>query len=131
MHLMTAQRWMKKLDYCWQRDPKGQFDDGHKCEDVVNYHQNVFLPSWSDINAKTQDFSQVNQPMPPSSEYHTVVWFHDELTFYANDHQLSCWVHKDETVKPYAKGEGASQMVADLVSADYGWLHSPDAKEEA
>ena len=128
---MTAQRWMKKLDYCWQRDPKGQFVDGHKCEDVVNYHQNIFLPSWSNIKAKTQDFSQVNQPMPPSSEYHTVVWFHDELTFYANDHQLSCWVHKDETVKPYAKGEGASQMVADLVFADYGWLHSPDGKEEA
>jgi len=32
---------------------------------------------------------------------------------------------------PYAKGEGASQMVADLVSADYGWLHSPDGKDEA
>lgn len=32
---------------------------------------------------------------------------------------------------PYAKGEGASQMVADLVSADHGWLRSPDGKEEA
>ena len=69
--------------------------------------------------------------MPPSSEHHTVVWFHDESTFHANDCWLSCWVHKDETVKLYAKGEGASQMVADLVSADYGWLHSPDGKEEA
>jgi hypothetical protein len=32
---------------------------------------------------------------------------------------------------PYAKGEGASQMVADMVSAEYGWLCSPDGKEEA
>jgi hypothetical protein len=32
---------------------------------------------------------------------------------------------------PYAKGEGASLMVADFVSADYGWLRSPDGKEEA
>jgi len=41
------------------------------------------------------------------------------------------WVHKDEAATPYAKGKGASQMVADLVSADYGWLQSPDGKEEA
>jgi hypothetical protein len=40
-------------------------------------------------------------------------------------------VHKDEEATPYAKGEGASQMVADLVSADYGWLWSPDGTEEA
>lgn len=40
-------------------------------------------------------------------------------------------MHKSEAAKPYAKGEGASQMVADLVSADYGWLWSPDGVEEA
>jgi len=134
IHLTTAQRWMRKLDYRWQRDPKGQFVDGHEREDVVNYRQKVFLPSWSDIKAKTRDWSQVNQPNPPQSppgERHTVVWFHDESTFYANDRRLSRWVHGDETAKPYAKGEGASQMVADLVSADYGWLRSPDGKEEA
>jgi hypothetical protein len=34
-------------------------------------------------------------------------------------------------VKPYAKGEGTSLMVADLVFADYGWLHSSDGKEAA
>ena len=31
---------------------------------------------------------------------------------------------------PYAKGEGASQTVADMVSVEYGWLCSPDGKEE-
>ena len=40
-------------------------------------------------------------------------------------------MHGDEAAKPYAKGEGASHMVADLVSADYGWLQSPDGEEEA
>jgi hypothetical protein len=85
IHLTTAQRWMKKLDYCWQRDPKGQFVDGHERKDVVNYRQNIFLPSWSNIKAKTRDWSQANQPMPPPNEHRTVVWFHDESTFYAND----------------------------------------------
>jgi hypothetical protein len=40
-------------------------------------------------------------------------------------------VDVEETAKPYAKGEGPSQMVADMVSADYGWLHSPDGSETA
>jgi hypothetical protein len=34
-------------------------------------------------------------------------------------------------MQPYAKGEGALQMVSDFVSADYGWLHSPCGLEEA
>jgi len=53
------------------------------------------------------------------------------LIFYTHDHQQTAWYHKDETAKPYAKGEGASFMVADFISADYGWLHSPDGKELA
>lgn len=32
---------------------------------------------------------------------------------------------------PYTKGEGQSLMVADFVSADYGWLHSPNRTESA
>ena len=44
---------------------------------------------------------------------------------------MAQWVHTDEAATLYVKGEGASQMVADLVSADYGWLRSPDGLEEA
>jgi hypothetical protein len=33
--------------------------------------------------------------------------------------------------RQYAKGEGASQMVADFVSADYGWSKSPDGQQHA
>jgi hypothetical protein len=41
------------------------------------------------------------------------------------------WVHKGENPVPRTKGEGASLMVADFVSADYGWLTSPDGPERA
>src|SRR5258705_12503344 len=58
----------------------------------------------------------------PNTGRHTIVWFHDESIFYAHDCQKVCWVHDSETAKPYAKGEGPSVMVADFVSADYGWL---------
>ncbi|KAG2055339.1 hypothetical protein BDR06DRAFT_981939 [Suillus hirtellus] len=60
--------------------------------------------AWYEIDLKTQKWSSVD----------TVVWFHDESMFYANDQ------HKKSTPQP--KGEGSFLMVADFVSADYGWL---------
>ena len=40
-------------------------------------------------------------------------------------------MHKSEDAVPYTKGEGALQMVADFVSADHGWLRSPNGSAEA
>src|SRR5882724_2205331 len=48
-----AQQWMKKLDYHWTYTQKGQYVDGHEQEDVVAYHQNIFLPRWAKIKART------------------------------------------------------------------------------
>jgi hypothetical protein len=129
----TAQRWMKKLNYRWTSGPKGQFVDGHERDDVVSYRQNVFLPAWNNLKAKTRDWSPGSKPAsdPILHARYTVVWFHDESTFYANDRRRVRWVHNDETATPYAKGEGPSQMVVDFVSADHGWLRSPDGEKSA
>ena len=126
---------MKKLDYRWTNTGlKGQYVDGHKREDVVSYRQNVFLPGMRRFCNHTRTWNQErgsDQPLPQPHERHVVVWYHDESTFYANDRRKSGWVHSSETAVPYAKGEGPSQMVADVVSADYGWLRSPDGKDKA
>jgi hypothetical protein len=60
-----------------------------------------------------------------------IVWFHDESIFYAHDWCKKGWYHKDAPAKPYAKGEDASLMIADYVSADFRWLCSPDRKQSA
>lgn len=73
----------------------------------------------------------MDQLPPELQECWVVIWCHDESTFYANDRCKLGWKYKDATVVPYTKGEGTSQMVADMVSAEYGWLCSPDGKEEA
>jgi hypothetical protein len=65
------------------------------------------------------------------SEKRVIVWFHDESIFYAHDRRKKGWFHKDAGAKPYAKGKGASLMVADYVSVDFGWLTSPDVKRSA
>lgn len=57
------------------------------------------------------------------------MWFHDESTFYANDQQKLRWVHQSEKAVPQPKGEGTSLMVADFISADYGWLQSANGEE--
>ncbi|KAF8582228.1 hypothetical protein K439DRAFT_1647663 [Ramaria rubella] len=113
--LATAQCWMRKMDYCWSKDPEGQFVDGHEQEDVVAYLQQKILPAWAAVESQMCAWDNGVKVKHPTVEgCRTVI----------------CWVHKSETAVPYAKGEGVSLMVADFVSADYGWLQSPDGSEE-
>ncbi|KAG1744085.1 uncharacterized protein EDB91DRAFT_1246966 [Suillus paluster] len=108
--LATAKCWMRHMDYCWVRDHHGQYIDEEEAK----------MRIWGKDN---EEICNTERPQ--------CVWFHDESTFYANDQKKSKWVHKNTSATPYTKGEGASLMVADFVSADHGWLRSPDGKESA
>ena len=138
--LTTAKLWMSLLGYRWTKEPKGQYQDGHEREDVVKYRQEVFLPAWAKFEKRLRVWTDDNihlkldedpNATPLADTRNTVVWFHDESTFYAHDRRAVRWVHKDESAKPQPKGEGASLMVAHFVSADYGYLQSPDGTETA
>ncbi|KIM58662.1 hypothetical protein SCLCIDRAFT_16731 [Scleroderma citrinum Foug A] len=107
--LATAHRWMKYMGWRWKKEVKGQYVDGHECSDVVAYRQQVFLPAWTRLQSRMRKW-EVDQE---------------------NDNSVLRWVHQNESAVPQPKGEGASLMVADFVSADYGWLRSPDGKEHA
>ena len=118
------------------------YQDGHERADVVEYRQNVFLPAWTrfedrmrvwtddDIHFKIDEVRVPNSESRPDIK-NVVVWFHDESTFYAHDRRSQRWVHTTEGPKPQQKGEGISLMVAHFVSADYGYLQSPDGTETA
>jgi hypothetical protein len=132
--LSTAQRWMHMMDYRWTKMPSGQYIDGHEREDVVTYRQAKFLPTIAELewNLRTwKDGIEEAKAEGPLNCRIAVIWWHDESTFYANDRRKVYWVHKDETAVPRLKGEGASLMVADFVSADYGWLRSASGDEAA
>ncbi|KAG2356515.1 hypothetical protein BDR07DRAFT_1300275, partial [Suillus spraguei] len=43
--IRTAQRWLQKLAYQWKKKKRGQYFDGHECDNVIHYCQNVFLPA--------------------------------------------------------------------------------------
>jgi hypothetical protein len=128
----TACRYLQALGYRYQSTPKGQYVDGHEREDVVNYRKQVFLPKWKEFmdNMAVWD-KDLKEHLPSGEGKRVIAWFHDESVFYAHDRRKKGWYHKDASAKPYTKGEGASLMIADFVSADFGWLTSPDGKRSA
>ena len=100
--------------------------DGHEREDVVKYRQQVFLPQMMEYSLRMRRWIEDHGwDIPPEVTCALVVWYHDESTFFANDRHINCWVPPGASARPYAKGEGASLMIAHFVSADYGWLQSP------
>lgn len=128
----TARRYLHVLGFRWKTPQKGQYADGHEHEDVVWYRDHKFLPQWRQIQAQMVNWTKENIPEAgPLPGHRVVAWFHDESIFYANDRHRKSWYHKDAPIKPYAKGEGASLMIADYVSADFGWLQSPNGKRSA
>ncbi|KAH7318856.1 hypothetical protein B0J17DRAFT_584116, partial [Rhizoctonia solani] len=98
--LHTAQQWMQHCGgFCWHKTPKGQCFDGHEQADIVksSYH-----------------YGRSKKPV--------IIWFHDELIFFANNCRLIHWVPENKHAKPFKKGERATIMVADFVCAEFGWL---------
>ena len=109
---------MAEMGYHWQTEPKGQYADGHECEDVVDQCQKVYLPFMAKCEKRTREWDNEGKGIVGirmwEGECYTIIW-----------------VHEAETTKPYAKGEGQSFMVAHFVSADYSWLCSVDGTKHA
>lgn len=84
-------------------------------------------PPAANLNSPPISSASVSIPDAPRAP-RIVIWWHDESIFYAHDRRKICWVHCEDSAKPYAKGEGQSLMVAHFVSADYGWLEAQDGR---
>ncbi|TFY76614.1 hypothetical protein EWM64_g7399 [Hericium alpestre] len=135
--MRMAQIWMHHLGYRWKKSPRGQYVDGHKRDDVREYRDTVYLPKiaeadgcrrvWNRDGKEDEESRARRNPNEPVVVDH----YHDETHFTANDRRDLRWVHDDEKPVPRAKTEGATLMVADFVSADCGWLCSPDGSLSA
>ncbi|KAJ3575337.1 hypothetical protein NP233_g1146 [Leucocoprinus birnbaumii] len=125
IHVTTACRYLKALNFRFSCPPKGQYADGHEHQDVVDYRDKAFIPKVKALEPRMQKFdpdSDPTAPLPITPFRPIVPWSHDESIFYAHDRRRSNWYHKDAPAVPYAKGDGLSFMVARAVSPDYGWL---------
>ena len=109
---------------------KGMFFDGHEREDVIK-ERDQFLTKMVECgflhpsDAPTPEAATAfpaSVPLPLSDvREKTVVIFHDESTFHANEDQTTMWGVKGEhMLRPKSKGAGT--MVSDFVDERNGYL---------
>lgn len=135
--LATAKRWLfDDLDFRWS--PTGylsMYEDGHERPDVVAYRRIFVHDFFQTIEPYMRIYDNDGNLVPRDlgGAPYTSVWLYDQLTFYGYDRHRGQWVRKNtnmgHTLDP--KGDGPSLMVANFVSANYGWLQSPDGAETA
>jgi hypothetical protein len=58
--IVTTQHWMKQMGYQWTKKPSGQQVDRHARNNVVYYHQSVFLPAWAEWDHHTRQWTEDN-----------------------------------------------------------------------
>ncbi|THU95070.1 hypothetical protein K435DRAFT_819824 [Dendrothele bispora CBS 962.96] len=109
--LRMANHYLKALGFRFAHPKKGQFADGHERDDVVYYRERRYIPRWKQIWGQTRKWTAENQAEEGPLCGRRIIWY-----------------HKDSTAKLYQKGDGHSLMIADFVSADFGWLRTPDGR---
>ena len=126
----TARKWLHQLGFEVLSGDKGMFFDGHERDDVVE-ERKMFLSKMIEVGflhpseAPTPESASAfpsTVPLPSSdSRDKTVVLFHDESTFQANEDQTTMWGKKGEhMLRPKSKGSGI--MVSDFVDEKNGYL---------
>lgn len=135
--LATAKRWMSDdLDFRWSPTGyRGMYEDGHERPDVVAYRNKFVHYFFENIEPYMRVYDNSGNEVPRDFTCLLPIcsWLYDQSTFYGYDRHKGMWVRKnalmDHALHP--KGNGPSLMVANFVSADYGWLQSPDGSEKA
>ena len=133
-----ARRWLHQLGFTIINKSKGIFIDGHERADVVEYRK-TFLRRMAAIgfvnedNAPTPEAAaalpnDITSP-PEEQREKTIVIFHDESIFNANEDQSTMWGTEDQHfVRPKSKGAGI--MISDFVDERNGFLQLTDAEYE-
>ena len=130
----TARRWLHELGFEPLASGKGMFFVGHERDDVV-LARGMFLSKMAESgflhpdHAPTPEAARafpVSIPLPSTERREkTVVLFHDESTFQANDDQTTMWGKKGEHMLP-AKSKGSGIMVSDFVDERCSYLALTD-----
>ena len=134
----TARQWMHELGFAVLSASKGAYYDGHERDDVVQYRKG-FLKRMIEVGylhpdqAPTPDAQRAfpsDVPLPSCEvREKTVIIFHDESTFNANDDQTTQWGVKGEgMLRPKSKGSGI--MVSDFIDERNGFLALTDEEYE-
>ena len=130
----TATKWIIELGFNVVRKKKGTFVDGHERDDVVDYRKTFLrrMVSLGFLNESCAPTEEAKNALPadlhcppPEVAEKTVVLFHDDSTFQANEDQPTLWAEKGTTVmRPKSKVSGI--MVSDFIDEHNGYLQLTD-----
>jgi hypothetical protein len=131
--IRTARRWLKKLDWRYGRKRSGMYIDGHEREDVVAY-RSAFIDRWKSYEKRMVMYDNDGKELPRPAgfevaqigRFRLIPITHDESTFHGNDRRNNYWIHVSDEKKPQPKGEGASIMVSDFLTSEWGRLVDGD-----
>ena len=126
----TARKWLHELGCSVLDQKKGVYIDGHEREDVVEYRKKFIRKfiALGFINKDNAPSEEAAKSLPDDLECppadivkKTVVIFHNESVFSANEDQHTQWGTSDTiTIKPKSKGSGI--MVSDFIDEHNGYL---------
>ena len=128
--LSTALRWLHNLGFQVIKKKKGTYVDGHERADVVDYRKKFLRKIIANgfLNKSNMPMPSIDSAFPsdleiPSDEviHKSIVIFHDESTFQANDEESWMWgEHGQCVLKPKSRGSGI--MVSDFIDEHNGYL---------
>jgi hypothetical protein len=99
--------------------------DGHECEDVVKYCQEVFLPEMAKFEEWMAKFEGPElTKVPPTlkvGEKEIIAQFHDESCLTVNDYKVKAWLAEGQTILQ-KKGRGRLIHVSEFINPITGHL---------
>ena len=124
--LRTARRWLHRQGFRYTEHRKALYFDGHERPDVVQYRQDIFLPTMAEYRSRIIEYviGDVEREVHKAQNYvehRIVVACHDETTAQANDGEKKSWVFEDEyPLKKKGQGRGIHQ--SEVICSTCGWL---------
>lgn len=117
---------------------KETYVHGHERDNVVQYRQKFLqrMVSLGFLNANNAPTDEAKAALPtdihcPAEDVlnKTVLLFHDETTFQANEDQPTVWAPKGtKVIRPKSKGSGI--MISDFICEQCGYLSLTDEEYE-
>ena len=124
--ISTARRWLRREGFEYMEHKKALYYDGHDRPDVVEYRQNVFLPTMEKYQQRLAEYQVAQVEIDGEKpfcicERKLVLVAHDESTCQANDGPKAGWVMEGE--QPLKKkGVGRGLYQSDVICSTFGWL---------
>ena len=111
-----ARKWLHELGFCVLDSKKGTYVDGHERQDVTDYRAEFlrkmvalgFLNSENSPTPEAAHSLPKDIDIPPAEQIaKTIILFHDESTFQANDCERTQWGQTGEHILvPKSRGAG-------------------------